>query len=97
MVTLEEITSANIHAVLALEVAPAQKTTYPHANAHSIAEGFFPADDDPVWMRAICNDRTPVGFLMTSEIPQAGDYFLWRILTEPAVSMQEYVETLRFT
>jgi len=82
MVTFEEITGNNIHAVLSLEVAEEQKATYPRSNAYSIAEGFFPSDDDPVWMRAICTDGEPVGFIMTSEVPEDGDYFLWRLMID---------------
>lgn len=82
MISLEEITSRNIHAVLALEVAEEQKATYPRCNAHSIAEGLFPADEDPVWMRAICHHGEPIGFMMTSEVPADGDYFLWRMMID---------------
>ena len=82
MVTLEEITSTNIHAVLALEVSRAQKEAYPRSNAYSIAEGLFSTDDDPVWMRAICKDGEPVGFIMTSEVPEDGEYFLWRMMID---------------
>lgn len=82
MVTLEEISNNNVHAVLALEVLDAQKATYPRSNAYSIAEGLFPSDDDPVWMRAICKDGKPVGFMMTSEVPEDGDYFLWRMMID---------------
>lgn len=82
MINLEAITHENIHAVLALSVTDDQKENYPHSNAYSIAEGIYPPDDDPVWMRAICNDGAVVGFLMTSEIPQRGEYFLWRMMID---------------
>ena len=82
MVTLEEITGVNIRAVLALEVSKAQQATYPRSNAYSIAEGSFPPDDDPVWMRAICEDGRPIGFIMTSEAADFGDYFLWRMMID---------------
>lgn len=81
-VTLREINRHNLQAVLALEVSPEQKVVYPRSNAYSIAEGHFPADDDPVWMRAIYADETPVGFMMTSEVPSEGIYFLWRIMID---------------
>ena len=81
MVTLREVSSANLHAVLALEVAASQRP-YTHSVAYSIAEGTFPPDDDPVWMRAIYAADKPVGFLMTSEAPDQGTYFLWRILVD---------------
>ena len=51
MVTFEEISRDNLHDVLALEVAEDQLPYYPCSNAVSIAEGHFPQDDDPVWMR----------------------------------------------
>ena len=82
MVTLDALSAANIHAVLALEVNAEQKATYPRSNGYSIAEGHFPGDDDPVWMRAICNGGTPIGFMMTSERPSAGEYFLWRMMID---------------
>ncbi|MEQ8691116.1 MAG: GNAT family N-acetyltransferase [Pseudomonadales bacterium] len=82
MITLEEVTQRNIHDVLALEVADHQKLTYPRSNAYSMAEGFFPSDDDAVWMRAICSDGVPIGFMMTSESPEDGDYFLWRMMID---------------
>ncbi|MEM7366551.1 MAG: GNAT family N-acetyltransferase [Pseudomonadota bacterium] len=82
MVTLEEISRDNIHAVLALDVSDEQRRFYPCSNAVSIAEGHFPPDDDPVWMRAICKDGTPVGFLMTSEQPSNGAYFIWRMMID---------------
>ncbi|MEM7792708.1 MAG: GNAT family N-acetyltransferase [Verrucomicrobiota bacterium] len=81
-VALREITRHNIKAVLALDVSPKQKEVYPRSNAYSIAEGHFPADEDPVWMRAIYANETPVGFLMTSEVPKEGIYFLWRIMID---------------
>jgi diamine N-acetyltransferase len=82
VVTLREVTSENITAVLALSVAPEQKSVYPRSNGYSIAEGHYPADDDPVWMRAIYANETPVGFLMTSEAPDRGEYFLWRLMVD---------------
>ena len=82
MVILEEITGSNIHAVLALEVSAEQRSNYPRSNAYSIAEGLFPPDDDPVWMRAICDGGEPVGFIMTSEVPEDGEYFLWRMMID---------------
>ncbi|MDA3874702.1 MAG: GNAT family N-acetyltransferase [Kiritimatiellae bacterium] len=81
-VTLREITRKNIRAILALEVSPDQKHVYARSNGDSIAEGHFPADDDPVWMRAIYADETPVGFIMTSEVPENGEYYLWRMMVD---------------
>ena len=80
IVSLREITSKNLEAVLSLDVTEAQKQVYPRSNAYSIAEGHYPPDDDPVWMRAIFAGETPVGFIMTSEAPDQGEYFLWRLM-----------------
>ena len=81
-VTLREITRDNIRAVLALEVSDRQKKVYPRSNGYSIAEGHYPPDDDPVWMRAIYAGEEPVGFLMTSEAPEKGEYAIWRIMVD---------------
>ena len=79
-VSLREISNENLASVLSLNVAENQKKVYPHSNAYSIAEGHYPPDDDPVWIRAIYAGDTAVGFLMTSEATEKGDYFLWRLM-----------------
>ena len=81
-VSLREITAENLKAVLALSVTEEQKNVYPRSNAYSIAEGHYPPDDDPVWIRAIYAGEVPVGFLMTSEAPDQGVYFLWRLMVD---------------
>jgi diamine N-acetyltransferase len=81
-VSLREITGKNLGSVLSLEVTEKQKQVYPRSNAYSIAEGHYPPDDDPVWIRAIYAGETPVGFLMTSEAPDQGQYFLWRLMID---------------
>ena len=81
-VSLREITSKNLKAILALSVTEEQKKVYPRSNAYSIAEGYYPPDDDLVWMRVIYADEAPVGFLMTSEAPDSGEYFLWRLMID---------------
>jgi diamine N-acetyltransferase len=81
-VSLREITSENIKEVLALSVADEQKKFYPRSNGYSIAEGHYPVDEDPVWMRAIYAGEVPVGFIMTSEAPDRGEYFLWRLMID---------------
>ena len=81
-VSLQEITSESIKAILTLRVTEAQRKVYPRSNGYSIAEGHFPADGDPVWMRAIYANEIPVGFLMTSEAPAQGGYFLWRLMID---------------
>ena len=81
-VSLHEITGKNIKAILGLQVTEEQKKVYPRSNGYSIAEGQYPVDDDPVWMRAIYAGEIPVGFLMTSEVPDQGEYFLWRLMID---------------
>jgi len=68
--------------VMALEVSEKQKKVHPRSNAHSIAEGHYPPDDDPVWMRAIYAGEKPVGFVMTSEAREEGEYAIWRIMVD---------------
>ena len=89
-VSLQEITSENIKAILALRVTEAQRKVYPRSNGYSIAEGHFPADGDPVWMRAIYASGIPVGFLMTSEAPDQGEYFLWRLMIDAKYQGEGY-------
>ncbi len=81
-VSLRAVTSENLRAVLALSVAEEQKSVYPRSNAYSIAEAHYPPDDDPVWFRAVYVGETPVGFIMTSEVPEQGEYFLWRLMID---------------
>ena len=90
VVSLREISSENLEAVVSLEVTEAQKQVYPRSNAYSIAEGHYPPDDDPVWMRAIYAGETPVGFVMTSEAPDHGEYFLWRLMVGAQFQRQGY-------
>ena len=81
-VSLREITSENLESVLGLAVTEEQKVVYPRSNAYSIAQAHYPADDDPVWIRAIYAGESPVGLLVTSEDPDQGVYFLWRIMID---------------
>ncbi len=81
-VSLREVMSENLRAILALSVTEEQKKVYPRSNAYSIAEGQYPPDDHPVWIRAIYVGEVPVGFLMTSEAPDRGEYFLWRLMID---------------
>lgn len=80
--TLRPITSQNLKSILELSVTGEQKQAYPRSNAYSIAEGHYPPDDDQVWMRAIYAGEVPVGFLMTSEAEERGEYFLWRLMVD---------------
>ena len=81
-VSLREITSETLESILQLSVTEKQKKVYPRSNAYSIAEAHYPTDDDPVWIRAVYAGETPVGFLMTSEAPAKGEYFLWRLMID---------------
>ena len=89
-VTLREITSENLHAILELSVADHQLEAYPRSNAYSIAEAHYPADDDDVWLRAIYAGDTAVGFIMTSEAPSKGLYFLWRLMIDQRFQSRGY-------
>lgn len=75
-VTLREITADTVRAVCALEVAPEQRS-YVAPNAVSIAQAHF---EPRAWFRAIYAGETPVGFVMLDENPDAGEYFLWRLM-----------------
>jgi diamine N-acetyltransferase len=89
-ISLRELSHENLESVLILEVTEKQKAFYPRSNAESIAEGYYPADDDPVWMRVIYAGEIPVGFLMTSEAPPQGEYFLWRIMIDARYQSEGY-------
>ena len=81
-VTLEALSADHILAVLALRVSDKQLAAYPRSNGCSVAEGNYPPDSGPEWMRAICNNGEPVGFMMTSERPAQCVYFLWRMMID---------------
>ena len=89
-VSLRAIDHENLESILNLDVTESQKEVYPRSNAQSIAEGHYPADDDPVWIRAIYAGEAPVGFLMTSEVPDQGEYFLWRIMIDAQFQRKGY-------
>jgi diamine N-acetyltransferase len=91
-VTLREIDGRNLPEVLALRVTDEPKKVYPCSNAVSIAQGHHPPDDDPTWMRAIYAGDDPVGFLMTSERPDLGVYYLWRLMVDAAAQGRGYGE-----
>jgi diamine N-acetyltransferase len=79
-VSLREITSDNLDLVLRLSVTEEQEKVYPRSNAYSIAEAHVA--NDASWIRAVYAGETPVGFLMTSEAPEKGEYFLWRLMVD---------------
>jgi len=84
VVTLREITPANVRAVCALEVEEGQKGNVA-ANAVSLAEAY--ASHDEAWPRAIYAGEDLVGFLMvydpsTVANPDEPDFFLWRLMID---------------
>ena len=89
-VTLREITSGNLRAILELSVAKHQLQAYPRSNAYSIAEAHYPPDSDPVWLRAIYAAEMPVGLMMTSERRDQGEYFLWRLMVDQRFQSRGY-------
>ena len=78
IVTLREVTQETVNSILNLRVTKEQEP-FVASNAVSIAEAYFSAD---AWFRAIYADETPVGFLMLSDQPDKGDYFLWRFMVD---------------
>ena len=50
----------------------------------------YPPDSDPVWLRAIYAGETPVGLMMTSERPDRGEYFLWRLMIDQRFQSNGY-------
>ncbi len=77
-VTLREVTQETVNSILNLRVTKEQEP-FVASNAVSIAEAHFSAD---AWFRAIYADETPVGFLMLSDQPDKGEYFLWRFMVD---------------
>ncbi len=79
-VSLREVTSANLAAILNLSVSENQQELVA-SNAKSIAEAHYAED---AWFRAIYADETPVGFVMLSDVPEKAEYFLWRMMVDAA-------------
>ncbi len=75
---MREITKETVNSILNLRVTKAQEQ-FVASNAVSIAEAYFSAE---AWFRAIYADETPVGFLMLSDQPDKGKYFLWRFMVD---------------
>lgn len=75
-VNLREVTAHNVDAVLALEVAPEQRS-FVASNAKTIAQAhYFPG---VAWFRAIYRDDVPVG-LVAFILEPGQDAFLWRLM-----------------
>jgi len=77
-VSLREITQETVNSILNLRVTKEQEQ-FVASNAVSIAQAYF---SDDAWFRAIYADETPVGFLMLSDQPDKGEYFLWRFMVD---------------
>jgi diamine N-acetyltransferase len=76
--SLREVTSENLHDVLALEVAPEQ-TSYVATNAKSIAEAHY---EPKAWFRAIANGDELVGFVMVYRDRAAPEFYVWRFMID---------------
>ena len=77
-VSLREITQDTVNSILNLRVTKEQEQ-FVASNAVSIAQAHF---SEEAWFRAIYADETPVGFLMLSDQPDKGEYFLWRFMVD---------------
>lgn len=77
-VSLREITQETVNSILNLRVTKEQEQ-FVASNAVSIAQAHFSED---AWFRAIYADETPVGFLMLSDQPDKGAYYLWRFMID---------------
>ena len=77
-VSLREITQETVNSILNLRVTKAQEQ-FVASNAFSIAQAHFSPE---AWFRAIYADETPVGFLMLSDQPDKGEYYLWRFMVD---------------
>lgn len=77
-VSFREVTSANVHDVLALAVAPEQ-TGYVASNAKSIAEAHF---EPKAWFRAVVAGEELVGFVMVYRDPSVKEFYIWRFMID---------------
>ncbi len=77
-VHLEEIDDRNVRAIIDLSVGPDQES-FVAPNAVSLAEAFATTK---VWVRAIYEDETPVGFAMLSDDDETPRYYLWRFMVD---------------
>jgi len=77
-VTLRRIFGQTVRAICNLSVAENQRK-FVAPNAVSIAQAYFCRK---AWFRAIYADETPVGFVMLHEVPERGNYYLWRFMID---------------
>jgi diamine N-acetyltransferase len=83
-ITLREITSESVHAVIKLSVA-ADQHRFVASNSISLAEALF---SDEAWYRAVYDSEELVGFVMLSdeslkkEPPPEPNIGLWRLMID---------------
>ncbi len=83
-VSLREITSRTVRAVVGLSVSEAQKR-FVAPNAVSLSEALFART---AWYRAIYRDEEPVGFVMLSDdsliepLPDPPEIVVWRFMVD---------------
>jgi diamine N-acetyltransferase len=75
MITLRDVTSENISAIVSLNETVGGELVAP--NDLSIAEWLL---RDDAWLRAIYADDTPVGLVMLQDIPDWHIYAVWRLM-----------------
>lgn len=76
VVELHEVTRDTVRLLCGLQVAPEQRQ-FVAPNAVSFAEALF---EPRAWYRAVVADGVPVGFVMCSLDPDAGEFWLWRLM-----------------
>ena len=86
LVSLRDVTKANVRDVIALEVAQEQ-SSYVATNAKSIAEAHF---EPKAWFRAIGAGDDLVGFAMVYRDPIAGIFYIWRFMIDARHQGQGY-------
>ncbi len=87
-ISLREITSESLVAVLRLAVHETQKRLVA-SNAVSIAQAHF---SQHAWFRAIYAGEAPVGFVMLEEKPEEPEYWLWRFMIDARHQRRGYGE-----
>ena len=85
-VTLRPVDATNEEALRAPRVLPGQEA-FVATNAWSLAEA---ASEEHAWMRAICADGVPVGFILMYVEPEKGIYYIWRYMIDGAQQGRGY-------
>ncbi len=86
VVELREVTGDTVRLICGLQVAPDQRG-FVAPNAVSFAEALF---EPKAWYRAVVADDVPVGFVMLSLDPDAGEYYLWRLMIADGLQRRGY-------